>query len=797
MDIFEAVSNALSELGIGLPTWTGDRSSHPSAAASVLDLHAVNWDRLRAILLPRMSRVYPSHLTSVWNAYIRLSIVDLALRVAAQLHLSGASPDLLELLDWERISRPGDFLNEMRSRGGLTLMNFAEKLKKSDTAAQAWLYSGARPSDKNIVRVGEVLAPEGDDDERNHLVRELRRLYWISDLASTLEQHVGTGNLREDLSHLRRYASAMHSFLEDGSIIETDAAALTDLVMLGTRSPLAEPLLSALARYESDVEWKEDILSAGSDWIHRVLAANLQVHLAEENALIESTGGQILKNWDVRNPKAYEHYQRSMELQLEGKWDEAVAEVVKAAKLDPLDPANHFTLGSAKGGIGLRTGDETLIREGLEACWLAVALDPKWSLPWTEIGKLLLGMGRTGDAVEHLRAVPCDCGPLDHHYFTALGIALSQFGKFSESLAAFEASLEQNPDDPRVAALASAAAGAVGDGSRSNRYSKEARHLGVPERWDQLTSLAKSIGAELWPKGFQESSAQEIASYDQDIRRNPNNTRAYFRRGKAHFLEGEDDKAVSDFDAAIRLDPLNANLHLFRGTVYGYMKRHDLVIRDMSETIRLRPGDATAHYFRGLSHGELDELELAISDLDDAIRLNPDHVDAYRARGDTHRYKDNPELAIADYDAALRLDPEHGLSYRGRGSAFHMKGESDRAINDYDRALQLDPQDHYAYRFRGDALLAKGEYLQAISDFGHSLNLKGPDEISYRGRGFAHLFTGELNLALADYEAAVECNPESALATYGHGMVRKAMGDADGAKGDYSRARELGYEELN
>ena len=795
MEIFEAISKALSDMGIGLPTRTPNKYTTPSTVARVLEVYAVNWDRLRAILLPRMSRVYPSHLALVWNAYVRLSVVDLSLRVAAQLHLAGASPDLLDLLDWARISRPGIYLNELRSKAGLTLLSFSEVLKMSDTAVQAWLYSGARPTDENIVQIGDVLAPEGGIEERKRIVRELRQLYWICDLASTLGQYIGTESAREALGHLRRYASTLHSLLKDGSIIERDTEALSDLVTWGANSSFAEPLLSSLARHESDAEWREDILSASSDWIHRVLAVNLEVDLGEKNALIESTGGRILESWDVRNPKAYEHYQQSMRLQMEGRWDEAVAEVIKAAELDPLDPANHFTLGSAKGGIGVETGDEILIREGLNSCWLSVALDPKWSLPWIEIGKLLLGMGRATDAVEHLKAIPPDCVPLDHHYYTALGMALWVTGAFSESLTAYEVSLEQNPDDPRVAALASSAAGVVGDRRKSNRYSRKARHLGMPERVERLTSLAKSISAELWPKGFPENNAQSIAAYDQEIRRNPNNARAYFERAKAHFLEREDDKAISDLDAAIRLDPLNAGLHLCRGTVYGYAERHDLLIRDMSESIRLRPGEAIAYYYRGLSHGERDELDLAIIDLDEAIRLDPGHVDSYRARGDVHRYRDDPDLAIGDYDAALRLDPEHAASYRGRGAAYRMKGELDRAIKDYNSALQRNPVDHYAFRFRGDAQLVRAEYSQAISDFDESLRLKCRDEVAFRRRGDAHALRGEFDLALADYDAAVECGPESALATYGRGIMREAVGDAEGAKEDLRRAEELGYDE--
>ena len=70
---------------------------------------------------------------------------------------------------------------------------------------------------------------------------------------------------------------------------------------------------------------------------------------------------------------------------------EALAEVAKAIELDPLDPANHFTMGSVKGHIGVRNGDEALVKEGLEACWIAVTLDPELDCP---LGRNRLDTGR-------------------------------------------------------------------------------------------------------------------------------------------------------------------------------------------------------------------------------------------------------------------------------------------------------------------------------------------------------------------------------------------------------------------
>ena len=254
------------------------------------------------------------------------------------------------------------------------MLGFATSVGVNDNTVEAWMYHSARPSDENLSRIAKTLVVEGQASEREQLARELRRLYWASDIARILEEYIDTKTLGEILSRLRRYASLLYSIICEQTDVETHAPNLADLAALGASSALAEPLLTALVSRESDDEWREDILAAGSNWIRRVLAVNLQVHWAEVDTLIQKTDGRVLKDWDVNNPRAYDHYQRSMEMQTQGRIDEALAEVAKAAELDPLDPANHYTLGSVKGGIGIRNSDEALVNEGIEACWIAVTL---------------------------------------------------------------------------------------------------------------------------------------------------------------------------------------------------------------------------------------------------------------------------------------------------------------------------------------------------------------------------------------------------------------------------------------
>ena len=791
-EIVEAASDSLAYLGFAPPSREVEATSG-SALAPLLDWHARLWDGLRTFLLPRMSRVYPSHLPAVWRAYVRLAAIDLALRVAAHLHLTGATPSSLNFLEWVCGKPRGNYLNELRKNAGVSLMSLSESVEVTESTAEGWVYQNVRPSDENLVKIGRTLAG-GDDPYRGEfLVRDLRRFYWISDIAELLGEHIGAEAVEEILARLHRYAAQAYAAINNDSSAERSPANLTELAGLGADSGLARQLLAVMVKSEPDDEWQKDLSAVSTDWVPRLLSANLQIDQAEVDVLIQKTDGRILENWDISNPKAYEHYQRAMELQMQGRIYEALAHVINAVELDPLDPANHFTLGSVKGGMGTERGDKVLIEEGLQACWIAVALDPNWILPWTEIGWLLAKTGRAGEAVEHLRAVSPECRPLDARYYAALGVALLELGDFADSLRAFEASLKLNPNDMSVAVASASVAILAGEKLRSNRHRKVARHLGASHELDRQLEMVKAVETLLPKVVITEDPERDISHLDAAIRRNPGNATAYLARGRAYFAKGDDNNALSDLDAAIRINPSDAAGYVIRGILYGQMNRHDKVVSDMSEVILLKPESAMAYYYRGLAQGEQDALDLAIADLDKAIRLDPEHVDAYRARGDCRLYKKDYEQAISDYDSALLLDPKHARSYRGRGAVHRRKGEIELAIIDYDAAVRLSPEDAFAYRFRGDAYLAKHDYGRALSDFDASLNLCNTDEAAYRGRANAYLFSGKPDLAIVDYNAAIECNSESAVAIHGRGVAREVMGDAEGAESDYRRTRELGY----
>ena len=259
----------MAELGLGAVSQRTDVTTGASVLASTLEWHASSWDSLRTFLLPRMMRVYPSHLAAVWQTYLRLAVIDLALRVAAQLHLTHSPEETLDFLEWIPPGRRGAYLNRRRKRAGVILADFVEWVGVWENAAEGWLYRGVRPSDENLGEIAKALTRNGADGDCQRTVRELRLLYWVSDMAETLGKHIGAGAVEEIVNRLQRYALLAYRTIRD-SMTQARSTDIDELAARGAHSSLAGPLVRMLGSQESDKVWQEDLAAVGSGWIGRV-----------------------------------------------------------------------------------------------------------------------------------------------------------------------------------------------------------------------------------------------------------------------------------------------------------------------------------------------------------------------------------------------------------------------------------------------------------------------------------------------------------------------------------------------
>lgn len=209
----------------------------------------------------------------------------------------------------------------------------------------------------------------------------------------------------------------------------------------------------------------------------------------------------------------------------------------------------------------------------------------------------------------------------------------------------------------------------------------------------------------------------------------------YFYRGVAYYFKAGAngiDHAITDFDEVIKLNPDNARAYYNRGTAYTKKGQYDLAIANFTKAIKLNPDNAETYSNRGTAYDEKGQHDLAIADYTEAIKLKPDLAEAYNNRGNTYTKKGQEDLAFADYTEAIKLNPDYALAYYNRGNAYFEKGQDDLAIADYNEAIKLKPDYAEAYSNRAVAYINKGELDLAIADLKSVLRITSDTNLRQR-----------------------------------------------------------------
>ena len=460
-----------------------------SDIAIIMEWHAKRWDELRAFMHPRNMPLELPNLSAMWVAYLRIVTIDLSLRIAAHLRLQ-PSPDMdIGRPTWAEKSGRGQHVNQLRekcTRPRLTLERFGEEVGVSGNTVESWIYGDARPSDANLVSIARVLSASTPGLVESQTLSGLRRFYFLSGVADTLAESIDRGDIIDLARHLYSYANAASTILKVSGLVEDDPEGVSDLVSLGTEARVAEPVLRLLGAEEGSGDWREDLKWASVHWGQRLQQVNWGIGNNERDRLIDETGGQLLKDWGVSHPEAYAHYQKGAEYIALGRVSDALREVREAARLDPKDPVNHFTLGSTLGSLGRRVDNKDWVDEALQECWTASTLDPQWLQPRTEIAWILIESGRAEEALTHLEDSQDLIEQLDVPFYKALATARRECGDFSGALASFEQAIQLDSDDARLIAAAAECALLANQKTKSRKYAKEAQRLGFPGIYEAL-----------------------------------------------------------------------------------------------------------------------------------------------------------------------------------------------------------------------------------------------------------------------------------------------------------------------
>ena len=511
-DVIKAVAEALIESG-----FLSDMTLMPRLGISLSDLlpllikaHIERWDAVGGEVRSATSPVRDSQLAAV--PYLRLAVIDIALRVSAIAKSTGVPPPGEDAPSWSLIKGKGQVLRELMKelRGKVTREDLAEHLGVSNNTLDQWLSGKSRPANERLVRVAQEFAELLSAVDPNELISRLKRHYGLCDLCDILAVRVGRESVIELGTAFNRIVTRTMSALGQATL--TQAAIEVDeksLVVFGSQSESAASVLSLVWGQEEDPIWRSDLMAAPGDWVSRLqfVARGLSTLEEGQEELIKRLGipsseyakiqksvvrsvqgdqtrmapgldGQtVVRVSGDAEYSANNRMVQALQADSEGDLGMAIVHARRAVELQPEEADHHFFLGAYLGQAGE-------IEEGIAECWVASSLSPQWDKPRTEIGIIYINQGRYEEARQHLQLMADEIDELTPHMAWMLGHATMWCKEPQAALGLFEFVLNAEPENATVIDSAAFCHFLLGNKVEGARLAKSAAQLGVSTTYD-------------------------------------------------------------------------------------------------------------------------------------------------------------------------------------------------------------------------------------------------------------------------------------------------------------------------
>jgi len=115
-------------------------------------------------------------------------------------------------------------------------------------------------------------------------------------------------------------------------------------------------------------------------------------------------------------------------------------------------------------------------------------------------------------------------------------------------------------------------------------------------------------------------------------------------------------QALDAFNQAVRINPDNHKAYFSLGYMYSGLSLHKEAIEAYKQAVRVNPGFFKAHFNLGISYGELNLDKEAVEAYKQAIRVEPDNANAHFNLGIEYLILNDKEKALAHYNILTTLD---------------------------------------------------------------------------------------------------------------------------------------------
>ncbi len=154
-------------------------------------------------------------------------------------------------------------------------------------------------------------------------------------------------------------------------------------------------------------------------------------------------------------------------------------------------------------------------------------------------------------------------------------------------------------------------------------------------------------------------------------------------QGKAYLDSGNYKKATDSFNEAIRLNPNNAKAYYFLGHAYSRMGQYQEALEPIRKAVLLSPDWSEALYSLAGIYIRIDQYLDAIDPLKQAINHSPEMIEAYLVLGIVYTQLGQYQKAVETYKQAIAAKPDFALVHRNLGRIYLILKNEEGAIEEY------------------------------------------------------------------------------------------------------------------
>jgi tetratricopeptide (TPR) repeat protein len=281
---------------------------------------------------------------------------------------------------------------------------------------------------------------------------------------------------------------------------------------------------------------------------------------------------------------------------------------------------------------------------------------------------------------------------------------------------------------------------------------------------------------------------QAWSVYEAALRKSPDNWDLHCHFANLALQAGQPDVAIEHMQIAVeKLPEMRINL----GIMMNRCGRSDEAIAQYRKVLETEPNNEIAFCNLGVALLGRGQIKDGLAHLQKALELKPDYAEAHGNLGAGLAGLGRTDESIAHLQKAVEFNPDYAEAHSNLGFLLAGRGQAVEGIAHLQKALELEPDYVDAHNNIGLLLTNCGQLDEALVHYRKALDLKPNYVEAHYNMGLVLARRGQLDEALVHFRKALELKPNYAEAHNTLGEVLFNMDRTQEAISHFERALQL------